>query len=44
MLEFLFNKVAGPQARNFIKNRLQHRSFPVNIAKKNLRAFFIEHF
>ena len=27
VLEFLFNKVAG------LKDRLQHRSFPVNIAK-----------
>ena len=29
----LFNKVAGLQASNFIKNRLQYRCFPVNIAK-----------
>ena len=33
MLEFLFNKVAGLQAYNFIKKRLQHRCFAVNIAK-----------
>ena len=26
-----FNKVAGPQASNFIKKRLHHRCFPVNI-------------
>ena len=36
----LFNKVAGLQSgnfikkrRNFVKKRLQHRYFPVNIAK-----------
>ena len=33
MLETLFNKVAGLNACNFIKKRLQHRRFPVNIAK-----------
>ena len=33
MVESLFNKVVGLQARNFIKRRLQHRCFPVNIAK-----------
>ena len=33
MLESLFNKVAGLKACKFIKNRLQHRRFPVNIAK-----------
>ena len=33
MLESLFNKVAGLQCCNFIKKRLQHRCFPVNIAK-----------
>ena len=33
MLESLFNRVAG-QACNFIKKRLQHRCFPVNIAKR----------
>ena len=27
------NRAAGPQTCNFIKNRLQHRYFPVNIAK-----------
>ena len=32
-LESLFNKVAGVQACNFIKKRLQHRCFPVAIAK-----------
>ena len=33
VLESVFNKVAGLKAYNFIKNRLQHRCFPVNIAK-----------
>ena len=33
MLEFLFNKVAGPQTCNFIKKRFQHRCFPVNVTK-----------
>ena len=33
MLESLFNKVAGLKACIFIKKRLQHRCFPVNIAK-----------
>ena len=33
VLESLFDKVAGLKASNFIKKRLQHRRFPVNIAK-----------
>ena len=33
MLESPFNKVAGLQACMFIKKRLQHKCFPVNIAK-----------
>ena len=33
VLEFIFNKVAGLKAWNFIKKILQHRCFPVNIAK-----------
>ena len=32
MLESLFNKVGGLEAYNFIRKRLQHRYFPVNIA------------
>ena len=32
-LESLFNKVPGVKACNFIKERLQHRCFPPNIAK-----------
>ena len=33
MLESLFNNVAGFQAWNFVKKRLQHRYFPVNVTK-----------
>ena len=33
VLEFLFNKFAALKAGNFIAERLQHRCFPVNIAK-----------
>ena len=33
MLEYLFNKVAGLQTYNFIKKRLQHSHFPVNMAQ-----------
>ena len=33
MSESLFNKVAGLQACNFMKKRLQHSCFPVNTAK-----------
>ena len=33
VFESLFNEVAGLQACNFIKKKLQHRCFPVNIAK-----------
>ena len=32
-LESLFNKVAGPRTRNFIKKRLQHKYFPVKFEK-----------
>ena len=42
MLESLFNKLADPQGCNFIKKRLQHRCFPLNIAKFLRTAFFIE--
>ena len=41
MLEFLSNKVAGLQACNFIKKRLQHRCFSVKFAK-SLRASFLQ--
>ena len=33
VLGFLFSKFAGLKACKFIKNRLQHTCFPVNIAK-----------
>ena len=33
VLESLFNKAGGLQVCNFIKKRLQHRCFPVIIAK-----------
>ena len=36
-LESLFNEVAGLLACNFIKKRLQHNCFPVNIDKKRLQ-------
>ena len=39
----IFNSVAGLKTCNFIKKRLQHRHFPVNIAKFSRTAFFIEH-
>ena len=39
MPEFLFDKAAGLYACNFIKMRLQHRCFPVNIAKFLRSAF-----
>ena len=41
--EFLFNKVTALKARNFIKKKLQHRCFPVNIAKFLRTTFFTEH-
>ena len=45
MLESLFNKnkVAGLVC-NFIKKRLQHRYFPLKIAKFLRTPFFREHF
>ena len=42
VLKSLFNKVAGIQAYNSIKKKLQHRCFPVNIAKFLRTAFFTE--
>ena len=38
-----FNKVAGLNACNFLKNRLQCKCFPVNIAKFFKTSFSIEH-
>ena len=40
VLEPLFNKYAGLKAFNFIKKRLQHRYFPVKIAKFLETPFF----
>ena len=37
----LFNKVAGLKACNFIKKRIQHEHFPVNIVKY-LRTPFLK--
>ena len=42
MLESLFTKTAGLQICNFIKKRIQHRCFPVNIAEFLRIAVFIE--
>ena len=39
VLESLFNKVAGLKACNFIKKKLQHRCFPVNLV---LGATFLQ--
>ena len=44
VLESLYNKVAGLKACSVIKKRLQHRCFPVNIAKRlllPLEVFYI---
>ena len=43
LLESLFNKYAGLKDYNFIKIRLQHGCFSVNIAKFLKNSFFIEH-
>ena len=43
MVEFLFNKVAALETCNFIKKTLQHRCFPVYIAKFLRTPFFTEH-
>ena len=40
VLESLSNKVAGLKAGNFIKKKLQHRCFPVNIAKNFKNSLF----
>ena len=40
VVESLFSKVATLKACNFFKMRLQHRCFPVNIAKL-LRKFYV---
>ena len=38
-----FDKVAGLKVWNFIKNRLQHRRFPVKFVKFLRTPFFTEH-
>ena len=43
MLGSLFNKVLGLQSCDFVKRRLQHRCFPVNITNFLRTSFFIEH-
>ena len=43
VLEFLFNKDIRLHALKFIKKRLQHRCFPVNISKNFKNSFFIIH-
>ena len=43
VLEFLFKKASDHQACKFIKKRLQHRYFPVNLAKSS-SIFFTEYF
>ena len=42
VLESLFSKAASLEAYKFIKKRLQHRCFPVNIANF-LRKLFLKH-
>ena len=41
VLESLFKKALGPQACKFIKKRLQHRYFPVKLAKLS-RTLFLQ--
>ena len=41
VLESLFNKASGPQVCKFIKKRLQHRYFPVKLARFS-RALFLQ--
>ena len=43
VLESLFSKPAGLKTCNFIKKRLQHSCFHVNIVKFFRTSFFIEH-
>ena len=42
-LESLFNKVASLKVCNFIKNRLHHSCFPLNITKFLRTAFCMEY-
>ena len=43
VLESLFNNAADLQVCDFIKKRLQHRCFPVIIAKFFKNTYFEEH-
>ena len=43
MLESRFNKVASLKTLNFVRKRLQHRYFPVNITKCLKIIYFEEH-
>ena len=43
VLESHFKKVAGLEARKSMKRKLQHRCFPMNIAKFLKTAFSVEH-
>ena len=43
VLEFIFNKVVGYQAWNFIKKRLQHRCVSVTLATFLRTTIFTEH-
>ena len=40
VLESLFKKASGPQACNLINKRLQHRYFPVNLARFSRAIFY----
>ena len=44
VLKSLSDKVVGLKVCNYIKNRLQHRCFPVNFGKFLRTSVFIEHF
>ena len=43
VLESLFSKATFIKACKFVKKRIQHRCFPVNIVKFLRTAFFVEH-
>ena len=43
VLESRFSRLPGLKACNFIKKRIQHSCFPVNIAQFLRTAIFIEH-
>ena len=43
VLESPFKNVTAPEACNFIKKNLQHRYFPVKLAKFLRAPFFTEH-